>query len=628
MAGSARVLGIRGMGIVAAAIVLISAGSARAAVSSAGTDFWLGFPDAQQGSTPQFVLELTGTAAASGTVSVPGTTFSQTFNVTPGTNTNVSIPLSAEDTTNDAVETGQAIHVISDASVTVDAMYEDPGLSDGYLGLATPVLGTSYIVATVPGNANCGSSQFEVVGTQAETTVTITPSVAIGGHGAGNAYTEQLGAGSTYLGQAAGTGNPSGTQIVASEPVAVFAGSSCGQVPVGVGFANALMEEEAPVSDWGTEFFTLPFATRTAGDEYVIVTSQPDTTIERNGSFLESLGAADSSFSQFFTSPSHITADKPILIEHLATGSEYMSDGQGDPTMIDVLPATLYTRIQTVTTPATGFANNYLNVTIAKSDIGTLTLDGKPVSASAFSLVGDSSTEAGAQISVQGGEHVLEAAGPLGVEAYGFDPASEDAYGFPGALGNPDRAPAPEITINAPANGATYRAGQPVRASYSCTAATGTTISQCAGSVVSGAAVTTIVPGAHTFTVRATDGYGGASTASVSYTVAAPSNRIKVNTSKLNLATGTVTVTVSVPGPGMLAGLETIPSGRKRAIVSRVHLTASKVGRFKLTFKPSRKVEKLLKKRHKLAVVIAVTYAPTYGTSRTTTLHLTVRLKR
>jgi hypothetical protein len=508
------------MALVIAIGTLLSGAPLARAASSAGTNFWLGFPDAFQETTPQFVLELTGTASAHGTVSVPGDQYSQSFSVTPGKSTNIAVPLSSEDTTNDAVETGHGIHVLASAPVTVDVMYEaeTDGLSDGYLGLPTTALGTGYLVAAVPADVDCapsGQSEFEIVATQASTTVTITPSAVIGAHASGTAYTEQLGAGSTYLGQASG-GDLTGTRIVATKPVAILAGNNCGEVPSGTLFANALMEEEPPISQWGTAFFTLPFATRTTG-EYTIVASQANTTVEQNGTSLATIGSAGAALTQIITTASHITANKPILVEHMAVGSEY-PDPNGDPTMITVPPASEYTRIQTVTTPS-GFAPNYLNLSIAKADIKTLTLDGKHVSASLFTAVGNSTTESGAQIAVNAGSHTLVAAGPFGVEAYGFNPASTDAYGFPGAFGAPTRAAAPLITITRPVTGATYKKGQAVRAAYRCTAAFGTTITSCAGSVANGALIATSTVGRHSFVVRAHDGYGNQATRTVTYRV-------------------------------------------------------------------------------------------------------------
>jgi hypothetical protein len=439
-------------------------------------------------------------------------------------------------------------------------------------------------------------------------------------------YPVSLDAGAAYLGMAAGTGDVSGTEIAADKPVAVISGNSCAQVPVGTAFANTVLEEDIPASAWGTEFFTLPFAGRTGGDVYRIINAQANTTVNRNGTFLFSTGIADHVNTMNLTGASHITADKPIMLIHLAQGGQ--DDMSGDPTMIIVPPAGSYTRVQTIATPATGFANNRLNVAIATGDVGTLTLDGQPVAAGAFSPIGDTPTESGAQLSVTPGPHTLIAAGPFGIEAYGFapDPAS-DAYGFPGAFGDPARAPAPAVTITIPADGATYTAGQVVDAAYSCSAPFGTAISACAGPVASGAAIDTS-PGPHSFAVSAADGYGAHASASASYTVTPPSNQFALKLGKPNKKTGAETVTITVPGRGTVSGIETSKRGRTSVRVARVRRTAQAAGRFTLTFKPSAKATAILRRRHKLKVTISVTYTPTGGTARTKTARTTLRLTR
>jgi hypothetical protein len=81
----------------------------------------------------------------------------------------------------------------------------------------------------------------------------------------------------------------------------------------------------------------------------------------------------------------------------------------------------------------------------------------------------------------------------------------------------------PSVTISAPANGATYAQGRLVRAAYSCTAPTGSTVSSCTGTLPDGTPVDTSKPGQHTLTVTGTDSDGETASSTVTYTVTAPS---------------------------------------------------------------------------------------------------------
>jgi hypothetical protein len=423
--------------------------NATAAPDSAGTDFWVGFPDSSNSVSPSYLLLISAPAAASGTASVPGTAFSEGFSVSPGTVTPVTLPAGVEHETSDAVQTGHAVHITADAEVTVHPVYFDPGLSDGYLALPTDALGTSYHVLAYPGNASCGNAQFEVVGTQSATTVTITPTAAIGGHGAGVAYEKTLNQGSTYLAKATGSATLSGTTITADHPIVVLGGNACAQVSPGTAAANYLVEEMPPVSLWGGDFSVEPFAGRTSGDELTLVGSQAATSLtvtDAGGP----VGGAPTSINAGQAATFHIDestrikATAPILVGHFAMGSEAdATEPKGDPTMVLVPPLERYGRAQTFSTPSSGFAGRYVNVTIPSSDLGTLKLDGAPVSGGEFSPVGGDSAMSGARLPVSAGSHTLEGDGPFGVEVYGFEPEGLDAFGWPAAWGDGTRSPVP-----------------------------------------------------------------------------------------------------------------------------------------------------------------------------------------
>ena len=78
----------------------------------------------------------------------------------------------------------------------------------------------------------------------------------------------------------------------------------------------------------------------------------------------------------------------------------------------------------------------------------------------------------------------------------------------------------PVVKIKTPAEGAVYRLGKVVHASYKCKSAA-TTIASCVGTVPKGAAIDTSTPGLHAFTVTATDADGTTTTATTHYTVTA-----------------------------------------------------------------------------------------------------------
>ena len=125
-----------------------------------------------------------------------------------------------------------------------------------------------------------------------------------------------------------------------------------------------------------------------------------------------------------------IDADKPVLIAQYSNGTDF--DGvTSDPFMMLVPPFEQFLASYVVTTPATGFETNFINVVAPTAAIGSITLDGLAIPSGSFSPVGTSSFSA-AQVPVELGAHALKGSQPFGVFVYGFD--QFDSYGYPGGL--------------------------------------------------------------------------------------------------------------------------------------------------------------------------------------------------
>jgi hypothetical protein len=77
----------------------------------------------------------------------------------------------------------------------------------------------------------------------------------------------------------------------------------------------------------------------------------------------------------------------------------------------------------------------------------------------------------------------------------------------------------PTVKINTPANGATYKKGQTVKAAYKCTPVNRVAVASCVGTVANGSPIDTSSIGQHSFTVTGTDVHGGTTVMTTSYTV-------------------------------------------------------------------------------------------------------------
>jgi hypothetical protein len=310
--------------------------------------------------------------------------------------------------------------------------------TDAYLGLPTDILGTEYIVLGYKNTSATRSdgsiaevvgSQFVIVAPQNGTQVTITPSVTTGSRPAGVPYTIALNQGQAYqLSNIGPTGSDlSGSIITANQPIAVFGGHRCTFIPGGFFACDHVVEQLPPTQTWGKAFVTMPLATRLNGDTFRILASTNGTNLNINGSIVATLNRGEL-HEQIIDGPAHITATEPVLVAQYSNSEDY--DGViSDPFMMLIPPFEQFLGSYTISTPASGFDQNFINIVAPNAAVGQITLDGTAIASGDFVAIG-SSGFSGAQVPIALGSHHLESNFPFGAFVYGFD--EFDSYGYPG----------------------------------------------------------------------------------------------------------------------------------------------------------------------------------------------------
>lgn len=418
--------------------------AALAAQDSKGTDFWLMF-NANLG-TSALSLFITGDTATNGVVNIPGLGFSTPFSVTPGAVTTVFLPESAQVTAVDSV-TNQGIHVVANAEVTVYGLNRLQATTDAFLGLPTDILGTDYINLGYRNVNVVNATQLGIVGTQAGTVVTITPSTTAGSRVAGVPFTIGLNPGQTYQLRSTGSfpADLSGTLISSTAPIGVYGGHQCANIPSGFVACDHIVEQLPPTTTWGKSFVTLPLATRIGGDTFRILASTNGTEVKLDGVTVATLNRGQF-HERIIATPSVITASAPVLVAQYSNGSSF--DGvTSDPFQMLIPPYEQFLAAYTVTTPATGFSSNFINVVVPNGGVGSTTLDGVIIPAASFTPIPGSSFS-GAKLPVALGTHNLGGPLPFGVFMYGF--ASFDSYGYPGGMSLSEVAVVASLTISPP----------------------------------------------------------------------------------------------------------------------------------------------------------------------------------
>ncbi|MCA9213548.1 MAG: Ig-like domain-containing protein [Planctomycetales bacterium] len=405
---------------------------------SDGAEYWLAFPSAT--TTQTYTLLVSAEQDTDVVVHIPSLNYYDGAEVPAGSLTSIDIPAaSVMSRFDDDIIENKGVHVLASAEVTVHVVMDGQFSSDAYLAVPTDGLGTDHIVVSQTRGCplGCGDSEFTIVATEDNTSITITPTRDIQTHPAGVPYNVFLDEGQTYRatgGSFVGLTELTGTSIVSDKPVFVLGANQATEIPSQTGQADFLIEQLPPVNSWGRQFITAPLANRVGGDQFKIVASEDNTDIEINGVPIATLNRGEF-HSQIIDGPAEITASEPVYLAQYALGQTFDNPADdpagplGDPMMMQIPPYEQYRTEYTLGIPGNAFVKNYINVTAPDQAVGQITLDGVVVSPSDFTQIGTSGYSY-AQLAVTPGTYRLESPVPVGATVYGF--GDNDAYGYTG----------------------------------------------------------------------------------------------------------------------------------------------------------------------------------------------------
>jgi hypothetical protein len=406
-----------------------------------GKDFWLTFPgNLSGGETANHTIQLciVGTPGATGSVAMPGIDppFLKNFTMPPAGFLEIDLPNDADLHDNNDIVTKQGINVLASELVAVYGLNRIPYTTDGYLGLPSDVIGREYLVQCYPnlqsGVGTLNGTQFAIVGSQDATTLSITPSVEVAGHVAGAAFTITLNRGDTFQlrSDQNAPADLSGSQVISDKPVAVFGSHQCAFVESSnTFFCDYLVEQMLPINRAGELYIRAPLATRSNGDTFHILATKDGTTVTENGATIATLNAGEV-HETVIIGAGKIGADLPVFVSQLSNSSDFDGVTDADPFMVNLQHTGQYMSMYDFCVPDFGFPSHYVNVVVPTPDMGSVTLDGAPISVGLFTAA--ASGYSVASVAVAPGLHKLRANNPIGAFVYGF--SEYESYGFPAGL--------------------------------------------------------------------------------------------------------------------------------------------------------------------------------------------------
>ena len=408
--------------------------------SPEGQEFWICFmrnhndPDKVTENT-QLHLELfiTSDKDANITIEIKALNFKEKIFVPAKTVRNVKLSPAAQIISSEIIEEKMAVHVKSDAPITVYGLNRRRLTTDTFLALPTSVIGNIY--RSVCYNISVQlTAQFAIVATEDNTKVTIVPTVATyAGRPANVPFDVTLNKGDVYQVTAKNISNDdlkndlSGSLVTADKKISFLSGHQCAYVPDNVMACNHLVEQLPPVASWGKHYYIGELKKRSRYN-YRVIANEDETKIFANNEFLTTLNAGQF-IEKNVNEEVQITANKPILVAQYSQGFRN-GDAIGDPMMLLISPTQQFLKKYRFATPVNGFWEHYVNVVVPTSSISSLKLNGKTVPKSVFKQFGKTRYSI-AYLRINYGTHLLEADEPFGMSPYGFgyDKDKYDAYG-------------------------------------------------------------------------------------------------------------------------------------------------------------------------------------------------------
>lgn len=404
-----------------------------------GKEFWLGFMKNYEVETWESLdLFIVSDQNTSGTVTVPGQSWSQSFTITANTTTTVTVPNNiAEVLTNQVIE-NRGVLVETEDTVAVFAINFNGYTADGTKILPTQTLGTEYRISAYQGldsfyNYN---SEFLVVATEDDTEIEITLSGAtLGGDAAGDVIVVQLDEGECYQVRGATyTDDFTGTYIRGTDasggcrPFAVFSGSDCTNIPYGCFACDHIVEQNFPVEAWGTDYYVVPFDGPTVYT-YRILANENGTSVSIDGVPTLVLNAGQWEEYNDVSGAHCIEANRPISVIQYMQGIGCAS--WGDPAMLILNDENQkIDNITFSTVDSDVITEHYVNLIIETADIGLVTLDGVVIAATEFQAFDACASHSYASILITTGSHTLDASAGSGVTAYVYGAGSAESYAY------------------------------------------------------------------------------------------------------------------------------------------------------------------------------------------------------
>jgi hypothetical protein len=366
----------------------------------------------------------------------------------------------------------KSVHIVvtEGSEVTVYALQKALYTSDAMLVLPVDVLGQEYLVLSYPSDGSVAGatiggqstpSQFAIVAVEDSTEVRIRPAAPTYRNGL-NEQRIWLQRGEVYLVQARITPQQlrpdlTGTEVLSSKPIALFAGHQRAKVPVQVPELTSrdiLLEQLPPVTAWGRSALLAPFPLPSTGNRpsnrgqhvFRILAALDSTVVYINEQPVASLSRGQFYEGRMLDQPLAIRATGPILVAqfHRTVNESNLTESIGDPFMLLIPPVQQFMPFYRFVAAQHYRRGNFGQIepifqeqyaTVVLPNGATVWLDGAQVPPTLYVPIGGSGYSY-VWLSLSDGVHEVwgryadGSLAPIGLYVYGY--GSADSYGYVG----------------------------------------------------------------------------------------------------------------------------------------------------------------------------------------------------
>ena len=314
-----------------AAIGICAAFVSLSTIAQVDTEFWFVAPEvwANHGDSPTLLRFATFDEAAVVTVEQPANPGFPTQTLTIPANSVSSLNLAPwlsiieNKPSNTVLNLG--LHITSTA--LVQAYYEvnpSNNLNPDIFSLkGSNALGTAFFVPFqnyLNNSYTQSTSSFDIVATEDNTIIQITPKKPIQGHAPNITFSIVLDEGQTWSGRATSTlasQHPFGTVVTSNKPIAItMSDDSVAGTPYG-GCADIMGDQIVPVSIVGTEYIAVK-GNLNGPDKVFFIPTEPNTTISVNGNVVSTLATLSSIYTHTLSAnAAYYEASAPVYALHM-----------------------------------------------------------------------------------------------------------------------------------------------------------------------------------------------------------------------------------------------------------------------------------------------------------------------